>query len=66
MARNSAIRRLKPEVSDRDDPEGEGGVGVGSEQGQTLLSSAPLRRWSEYHLVKAWLDVSWIADAKVR
>jgi len=52
------MRRLKPEVSDRRDPEGEGGDGSGSEQGQMLLSSALRRKRSEYHLWKAWRDAS--------
>ena len=52
MVRNSAMRWLNPKVSNRGDVGGD--EGRGSEQGQILLSSAPGRKTSEYHLWKAW------------
>jgi len=45
VAKNSAIKQLKPEVSDLEELVGEGGVGL--EQGQMRLSSAPQRNWTE-------------------
>jgi len=45
VAEKSAIRWLKPEVSDCEELVGEGGVG--SEQGQMRLSSVPLQNWTE-------------------